>query len=229
MTSMNALAIWNGGSEAALAKVRADRMAAEQRIADLQTRRAAELGGECDLAAIDLIDVSIAADQRTIAIADQRIAVVARQLRGQTAARREAQCAAAIRTIEVKLQKRTAKAAELEALVTRVIELTKQIKDERPIKRLWPWPELLPPWFDWRFHALGRHLMFELRRVGGDILPPDVVQAIGWPDSGDGIARAPGPRLPNDLRSVLDRNATHIIDSLRKIKINPDDDEAEAA
>lgn len=71
--------------------------------------------------------------------------------------------------------------------------------------------------------------MFTLRRLGGDILPPDVVQAIGWPDSGDGIARAlpSGPRLPNDLQSILARNADHIIDSLRKVEINPPDDDAD--
>ena len=182
------------------------------------------------LVSIDLLDASIAAERRTITIADQRGAVIENARCGaQAAARREAQRDAAIRTIEVKLQKRTAKAAELEAAVARVVELAKQIKDERPVKRLWPFPELLPPWFDWRFHDLGRQVMYSLRRVGGDLLPNEVRNAIGWPDSGDGIARAPTPRLPNDLQSVLARNAAHILDSLRSIKINPDDDEAEAA
>jgi hypothetical protein len=232
VTPVSALTIWSGNStEAGLQRVRADRAAAEKQIADLQAKRATELNGECDLSVVSLIDASIEAAEHTIKTANERIAIVEKTLRRQAAARREAQRAAAIRTIEVKLQKRTAKAAELEAAVARVVELAKQIKDERPIKRLWPFPELLPHYFDWRFHDLGRQIMYELRRVGGDLMPAEVKQAIGWPDTGDGIARAPTPRLPSDLQSVLGRNADHIIDSLRKIQVNePEaDDDAEAA
>ena len=203
---MNALTVWKGNSsEAALAKVRAERAAAELRIADLEAKRAAELGGECDLQAIDLLDASIAADRRTIAIADQRIAVIEKDLRRQAAARREARRTAAIGIIAKRLAKRTALAAELETAIARVVAIAEEIKDETAIKKAWPFPELLPSWFDWRFNDLGRQIMFTLRRVGGGIVPNEVKQAIGWPDSGDGIARAlpAGPRLPNDLQSVL--------------------------
>lgn len=146
MTAMNALTVWKGdnSSEAALRKVRADRAAAEQQIADLEIRRAAELAGECDLSSIDLLDASIAADKRAITIADQRQAIIERTLRREADARREAQRTAAIRTIEVKLRKRTAKAAELEAAVARVVELAKQIKDERPSSGCGHFPNCCP-------------------------------------------------------------------------------------
>lgn len=224
---MNALTVWKTNStEASLGKVRADRAAAEQRIADLESRRATELGGECDLQAIDLIDVSIAAERRTIAIADQRIAVLERQEQRETAARREARRDAAVNAIAKRLAKRTALAAELETTIARVVELHDQIADITAIKKAWPFPELLPHWFDFRFHDLSRQILYTWRRIGGGMMPDDVKQAIGWPNEGDGIARAPGLRLPSDLRSTLERNAAHIIDSLRKIKLNPDDDEA---
>ncbi len=118
-------------------------------------------------------------------------------------------------------------AGELETAIARVVAIAEQIADTDAIKKPWPFPELLPHWFDWRFHDLGKQIMYSLRRTGGDIMPAEVKQAIGWPESGDGIARAPGPRLPNDLRSTLERNAAHIVDSLRSIKINPADDAAE--
>ena len=107
--------------------------------------------------------------------------------------------------------------------------IAEQIADVDAIKKPWIYPELLPHWFDWRFHDLGRHIMYSLRPTGGDIMPAEVKQAIGWPKSGDGIARAPGPRLPNDLQSALQRNAAHILDCLRAIKINPDDGDADDA
>ena len=229
MTTMNALTVWTGKTtEAAAARARADRTAAEQRIADLQAKRAAELGGECGLSEIDLLDVSIEAERRTMAIAGQRIAVIERSLRREAAARREARRDVAIKTIAKRLAKRTALAVELETAIARVVAIAEEIKDERPIKKAWPFPEVLPQWFDWRFHDLGKQIMYSLRRTGGDIMPDDMKQAIGWPDSGDGIARAlpAGPRLPNDLPSVLSRNADHILDSLHKLEINPPDDDA---
>ena len=226
---MNALTVWAGRTTgAALTRTRSDRAAAEQRIADLENRRTAELGGDCDLQAIDLIDVSIAAERRTIVIAAERIAVLESQERRETAERRDARRNTAIATIERRLAKRTALAAELEAAVARVVEIYDQMTDIDAIKRAWPFPELLPAWFDFRFHDLSRQILYMWRRIGGRMLPDDVANKIGWAEAGDGVARAPGPRLPNDLRSVLDRNATHILDSLRKIKINPDDDNTAA-
>jgi len=219
----------SGMSEAAMTRARADRAAAEQRIADLEALRAAELGGECDLASIDLIDVSIAADRRAIIIADQRIAIIARELRQQDAARRQARADTAIATIGRRLAKRNALATELVIAIARVVELAEQVKDETPIKKAWPFPELLPRHFDWRFHDLGRQIMFVLRRAGGDLIPAEVKQAIGWAESGDGIARAPTPRLPSDLPSVLARNGDYILETLRNVQINEPETEADAA
>lgn len=125
-------------------------------------------------------------------------------------------------------------AAELETAIARVVEIAEQIADVTPIKKAWPFPELLPHWFDWRFNDLPRQVLYALRRIGGDIMPDDVKLAIGWPESGDGIMRAlpAGPRLPSDLQSILGRHGEHILDSLRKLEINPpiaDDDISEAA
>ena len=47
---MNALTVWPAGlPEWRCARYARDRAAAEQRIADLEAQRAAELGGDCDL------------------------------------------------------------------------------------------------------------------------------------------------------------------------------------
>jgi hypothetical protein len=225
---MNPAARWlDGSANAALARTRADRDAAQGRIAELEAQRTSALGSDGDLSAISIIDASITAERHTIAVADQRIAIIERDARRMAAARRESRRTAAIATIEKRLAKRIALAGELETAIARVVAIAEQIADVDAIKKPWPFPELLPHWHDWRFHDLGKQIMYSLRRTGGGMMPAEVKQAIGWPESGDGIARAPGPRLPNDLQSALERNAAHLLDSLRSIKINPDDDAAE--
>jgi hypothetical protein len=226
---MDRLAWLDGSTDAALARTRADRDAAAGRITELEAQRTSALGGDGDLSVISIIDASITAERHTIGLADQRIAIIERDVRRMAAARRESRRTAAVAAIEKRLAKRTALAGELETAIARVVAIAEQIADTDAIKKPWPFPELLPQWHDWRFHDLGKQIMYSLRRTGGGIMPAEVKQAIGWPESGDGIARAPGPRLPNDLQSALQRNAAHILDSLRAVKINPDDDEAEKA
>ena len=226
---MNPAAWLDGSTDAALARTRADRDAAERLIGDLRGKRDAELGGAGDLSAISIIDASIDAARQTIKIADERIVIIERDARRLAAARRESRRTAAVASIEKRLAKRTALAGELETAIARVVEIAEQIADTDAIKKPWPYPELLPHWFDWRFHDLGRQIMYSLRRTGGDIMPDDVKQAIGWPDSGDGIARAlpAGRRLPSDLQSILARNADFIIETLRNLPINEPDADAE--
>ena len=234
-----AIAIWQGkSSEAALGRVRADRAAAEQRIAELEAKRAAELRGEGDLAAIDLIDASIAAERRTIAIANQREAIVEKELRQQNRDRRDAGKTAAVKAIAALYGRRTAKGKEIVATIARLAELAHEIKDDKQVAALWPFHAELPSWFDWR-HDFNRDLMEALRAGLGDLMPGDVKQAIGYRTigSGTGIVQAPPdtPAPPDDLPGQLAHHAKHILDSLRKVKINdpePDqetDDETEVA
>lgn len=86
---MNRVAWLDGTTDAALARTRAERDAAAGRIAALGLQRDAELGGAGDLSAISIIDASITAERHTIALADQRIAIIERDARRMAAARRE--------------------------------------------------------------------------------------------------------------------------------------------
>ena len=227
---MNPAAAWlDGSTDAALARTRADRDAAEQLIADLRRKRDAELSGAGDLSAISIIDASIDAARQTIKIADERLVIIERDARRLAAARRESRRTAAVGSIEKRLNKRSALGGELETAIARVVAIAEQIADTDAIKKPWPFPELLPHWFDWRFHDLGRQIMYTLRRSGAGLIPDEVNQAIGWPDSGDGIARAlpAGPRLPNDLQNLLARNADFILSTLRNLPINEPDADAE--
>lgn len=234
-----ALAMWRGKSpEASLAKVRADRAAAEGRLAALRAKRGGAIGGDADLAEVDLLDASIEAEQRTIAIADQRAAIFEKDLRQQQRERREADRAAAIKTIRALYAKRTAKGAELVGVIARVAELARDIKDDTPFKNAWPFHAELPSWLDWR-HDFNRDLMEELRRGLGDLMPSDVKASIGYRThgGGSGIVQAPPdtPSPPDDLPGKLAHHARHILENLRNVKINepePDqepDDESEAA
>jgi hypothetical protein len=181
---MNPAAWLDGSTDAALARTRADRDAAEQRIVDLQGKRDAELSGAGDLSAISIIDASIDAARQTIKIADERLVIIERDARRLAAARRESRRTAAVGSIEKRLAKRTALAGELETAIARVVAIAEQIADTDAIKKPW---------------------------------------------SGDGIARAlpAGPRLPNDLQSLLARNADFILSTLRNLPINEPDADAE--
>ena len=95
---------------------------------------------------IDLLDVSIEAERRTVAIADQRIAVIERNLRREVAAQRKARRDVAIKTIAKRLAKRTALAADLQTAIGLVVEIAEQIADNDAIRKAWPYPDLLPQW-----------------------------------------------------------------------------------
>jgi hypothetical protein len=235
----NALTISRGDTfEAALTKARTERTAAEGRIAELEAKRAAQLETD-DIAAIDQTDIAIAAERRAIAICDQRIAVIERELRQQEKQRREGARTAAIKVIAGIFAKRTAKGARLEELLVELVTLANDIKnDEHTLRAAWPFD--LPHWFTWQLYDFGRDVLVSLRRAcevgtGSNWMPSDVRVAIGGWVGSSGFTEAPkpGPRAPDDLPGKLAHNAQQILKTLCAVDIHPAEplakDDAEAA
>ena len=233
-----ALTAWRGGtSEAALSKARAERAAAEMRIAGYQTRRQTELLQADSVADIDLIDQGIAAGQRTIRICDERIAVIERDLRQQERDSREVVRTAAIKNITRLYAARTGKGKELEAAITHVVTLAREIgSSDEAVRAAWPFAEALPHYFSWRYD-ITRDLMVVLYESLGDWMPSNVRQAVGYHvhegSSGFTQVAISGPPAPRDLPGKLARNAARTLETLRKVQISkPEpvaDDDAEAA
>ena len=85
----NALTIFRGTtSEAALAKVQADRAAILARIAEHDAKRASHIE-TADIEDIDAADIKAAADRRALAILDQKIKVLEISLKQEAHDRRE--------------------------------------------------------------------------------------------------------------------------------------------
>jgi hypothetical protein len=207
-------------SASPMSKAQSDRTAAERRIAELQARRAAELGGDGDVSKIDQIDTAIAAERRVIAILDQRLVALARGERKQARLNREADRAAALKAIVPLLDKRVAAATELDHALRNVVALYDQIKDTKQLRNAWPFST--PEHFPWQVYDLGVEILRAVRDHGGyDLLPGPVRQAIA--QGGSGFTQAPpdGPRAPDDLPGKIAANAAHIVKALSTINIHP--------
>ena len=234
---MGALTIWKGkSSEAALAKVTADRAAILARIAEHDAKRASELVETDDIAAIDAADLKVTADRRAVAILDQKIKVFERRLRQEAHDHLEAERGKAIKAISGIYGRRTAKGARVEELLGEMVAVIRDIKaDEDVCSDAWKLGGL-PHWFTWR-HDIVADLMPSIYYALGDLLPSNVRAAISYHafSGSPGFTEAPksGPPAPRDVPGKLAANAKSVLESLRAVDIHPPelvaDDEAEAA
>jgi hypothetical protein len=237
MTMTTALTIFSGSTdEAKKAKAQRERAGAEARIVELQARRMARFVEDDSVAAVDQIDQAIAAERRTIEICTERLAVIDASLKQRARERREENRRASIRVIARMLARRDALAVELVARLKGVAEIYEQLADDRALKKSWHWPHALSNSFSFQIGGLGQQIMYALRRAAPGMIPESVKQAIGWPGAGTGIMQAmpTGPRLPDDLPSIVKRNPAFILETLRTARIqplepDPADDAEEAA
>jgi hypothetical protein len=209
-------------SEASLTRARSERAAAETRVAEHQAKRASQLETD-DIAAVDQIDMAIAAEKRAIAIIDQRIGVIERNIRREQNDRRDVQRAASLKVIGHRLAKRTAKGARLEELLGEMVAQINGIKhDEDTVRAAWPFNSVTPNYLNWR-HDVVRDFLEALRDIGYEFLPAAVRQAIGYPGS-PGFTEAssanPVP-IPRGIAARLAHNGYRLLESLRKVEINP--------
>ena len=235
---VGALTIWKGkSSEAALSKAQADRTALLARIAKHDADRTSQLIETDNVAAIDAADMAIAADRRAVLILDQRIAVIERDLRQQERDSCEVVRTAAIKNITRLYAARTGKGKELEAAITHVVTLAREIgSSDEAVRAAWPFAEALPHYFSWRYD-ITRDLMVVLYESLGDWMPSNVRQAVGYHvhegSSGFTQVAISGPPAPRDLPGKLARNAARTLETLRKVQISkPEpvaDDDAEQA
>jgi hypothetical protein len=220
----NALTI--GGATDALTKARSERAAAAGRIVQLEAQRSAQLETD-DIAVdqIDQLDQAIAAERRAIAILDQRIAVIERDLARAARERREAERAAAIKIIAPELAKRTALAAELEASIKHIVALYTQIKNDQSLRSAWPFGSL-----NWQPYDLSADSMKSLRNHGYEMIPGNIRALIGHDThGGEGFTQVPpsGPPGPRDLPGKIAAHGESILSSLRKADIHPPEPKAE--
>jgi hypothetical protein len=214
------------GTPASLDKVRSARAATERHIVELEASRRAALLGNGDVAAIDKIDVDIQAERRRIVILDQKLEALQADQRRQEREKREAVRIDAIKKIAAHLRTRQAVAVEFEAELKRLAQRYEKLSDTAEIRAAWPYPMELPGYFSWQCGALPWETARALGRQCRAMLPGPVLDAIASSYAGDGIARAAAPSKVTGIADTFEAHARHLLDTLAKVRINSDEDDA---
>ena len=208
------------GSSEALTKTQTDRAAILARLTEHEATRAQLLESD-DLDAIDKLDQEISADRHRLAIIDQRLKVISRNVRRGQHNQREAERAAAIKKIAAKLEKRNALVIELEAGLKNVVALYDRINDEKSLRAAWPFG--VPEHFSWGIYDFNRELLRALRDDAGGfhVIPAPVNAILGSKNGTGGYTEVLRPSGPTGLVGQFEAKAKHILESLQKLNIHP--------